>query len=194
MNKLILVLFLLFSIASLQAQNLENFNDHRLNLTANGMLVLGTWATANLTINPILQLNTTGSRKYFHQMNAMWGAVNLGIAGLGYYHAIKGDESVLSLSKTITEQQNIEKLLLFNAGLDVAYLSTGFFLRERSKTHQNKPERLLGFGNSLILQGAWLFAFDLGFYLIQNKHGKGLGTILDGLAFSPTGFSLTLPI
>lgn len=180
------------ALSVIQAQDLEEFNSQRLNLTANGMLVLGTWGLANLTVNPVLQFNATGSRKYFHQMNTMWGAVNLGLAGVGYYNAIKGNPSLFSLAQTISEQQSMEKILLLNTGLDIAYLSTGFFLREKSKSHTNRPERLYGYGNSLILQGAWLFAFDLGFYLLQNKQGKGLGKIIDGLAVTPNGVMFNL--
>ncbi|MFW5728036.1 MAG: DUF6992 family protein [Spirochaetota bacterium] len=43
--------------------------------------------------------------------------------------------------------------------LPVGYVMAGFFLREYAET-QEEP-RFAGWGNSLILQGSFLFAFDV---------------------------------
>jgi len=189
---LFITIGLLFISTLVFSQNLETFNQERLKMTSNGMLVLGTWALGNIAINPILQSRATGSKKYFYQMNTLWNTVNLGIAGFGYYNAVKGDPASFSFSQSLIEQGKIEKALLFNSGLDLAYISTGFYLRQRSKTSLNNPDRLLGFGHSLILQGAWLFAFDLSFYLIQNNHSGKLMNLVDGLAFTPNGVLFTM--
>lgn len=183
--------FLLVS-GFLAAQNLVNLNQERLDLTKNGMIVLGSWAAINLISSPILAHKSSGSAKYFHQMNGGWNLINIALAGVGYYQATQLGLSDLSLVSSLIEQQKIEKLLLFNAGLDVAYVATGLYLIEKSKTNTNHPDRLQGFGQSLILQGAWLFAFDLGFYLLQHHHGSKLMDKIEGLSINPTGLSLTL--
>ena len=172
MNSIIPTLFL-SAISPHLDQDIHQFNLERIDLTQSGMIVLGTWALLNILLSPILAIKSTGAAKDFHQMNALWNIVNLALAIYGYYTADNNDAS-LSLVETIIEQTTIEKILLFNAGLDLAYIATGFYLKERSKNNTKHQNRLLGFGNSLILQGAWLFVFDLGFYLFQNKHAESL--------------------
>ena len=186
-----MVLIFLLIPGLLWAQEWTAFNQERLTMTRHGMLVLGTWAASNLIVNPILASQASGSRKYFFRMNAYWNVVNLAIAGIGYYGAAKADPNLLSLSETISEQHKIEKLLLFNAGLDLAYVLGGLYLRERSKNTNNNPDRLKGFGESIILQGAWLFAFDMAFYLFQRHHGVPL---IEGLSLIPSPVGLTLAV
>lgn len=63
----------------------------------------------------------------------------------------------------------MQNFLLLNAGLDVAYIATGFYLKERAK-NSSSPERLRGYGNSLLLQGGFLLAFDIAFYFIHQNN------------------------
>ncbi len=192
MNRVSLFFLCFFSYTILGAQELVTFNQERLDLTQKGMLVLGSWAGANILLSPILAGNASGSTKFFHQMNGYWNAINLIIAGFGYYSAVTGEPSGFTLGESIVEQQKIEKLLLFNAGLDVAYVLGGLYLVERSKRVAKNSDRFKGFGRSVMLQGAFLFAFDVGFYLFQHAHGRKLPDIVDGLALGPTGFILTV--
>jgi len=154
------------------------------------MLVLGSWAVTNIALSPFLASRASGSQRYFHQMNGYWNGVNLVIAGLGYSTAITSDPNGLSLSESLSEQHSIEKILLFNAGLDLAYVAGGLYLQERSSRSTKNANRLKGFGQSLVLQGAFLFAFDVAFYLFQHQHGGELLKVVDQLAVSPTGFRL----
>lgn len=189
-NRMLIFTFLLSLFLCASAQDLESFNIDRLDKTKVGLLVLGTWATANVALSPILASRSSGSNKYFHQMNGYWNAVNLVIAGVGYYSAATTDPSGLTLSESLKEQSSLEKILLFNAGLDLAYVAGGLYLRERSKNDIKNASRLRGFGNSIMLQGGFLFAFDVAFYLVQQSHGARLLKYVDQLALSPTGFSL----
>jgi len=185
------IVFLVFiSLNTVSAQNLDGFNNERLNLNKKGMLVLGSWAAANIVLSPILANSSSGSEKYFHQMNGYWNGVNLIIGGLGYYTALKTDPNGLSMSQTLKEQHKLEKTLLFNAGLDLAYIAGGFYLQERAKNTISNADRLQGFGQSLVLQGGFLFAFDVAFYLVQKNHGAKLFPLVDNLAIHPTGFSI----
>jgi len=139
----------------------------------------------NLVSSPIMASRTHGSERYFYQMNGYWNIVNLAIAGFGYYSASQGDTD-LSLSTSLMEQGKIEKILLFNAGLDLAYMAGGAYLIERSRNVDNRPERLKGFGQSLVLQGAFLFTFDLILYTVHHQHATALFKLMDGLSFHPT--------
>lgn len=192
MNKRILLFQLAFFITMMGfSQSLEEFNTQRLNLNKQGMMVLGTWALVNLASSPILSSRASGSERYFHQMNGLWNTVNLTLAGIGYYTAATADPSVLSLSESMSAQFSMEKILLFNAGLDLAYITAGIYLQQRAKSSFNNRERFNGYGQSLVLQGAFLLVFDLGFYWFQNQHGKGLFNMVDQLAVGPTAVQLT---
>lgn len=192
MNKRLLLFHVVFVVSlTCWSQSLESFNTNRLDLNKKGMIVLGTWALANLASSPILASRAEGSRKYFHQMNGFWNTVNLTLAGVGYYTAATTDVSGLMLSETLQAQHSMEKILLFNAGLDLAYMAGGLYLQQRAKTTAKNKERLKGFGQSLVLQGAFLFVFDVGFYLVQNNHSKQLLKFVDELALGPMGVQFT---
>lgn len=156
------------------------------------MIILGSWAAANLFSSPVLAGRASGSKRYFHQMNGFWNIVNVGIAGAGYLALTKEDPSSFTLAQSILEQQKIEKLLLFNTGLDIAYVLGGLYMAERSKNIIKNADRLKGFGQSIMLQGGFLFAFDLLFYLTMNSHGKGVYTLLNSLQITPNSVGMLI--
>lgn len=124
-------LFLSFS-TSIFSQNLmlPIFNQERNDLNRKGMIVLGSWAGANLITNGILLSNSSGSDKYFYQMNIYWNVVNGALAGLGVLGP-KKKQGNLSAFQTLEEQSSTEKTFLINTGLDVAYVMTGAYLLEK---------------------------------------------------------------
>lgn len=136
---------------------LEVFNATRLEYNRQGMWILGSWALLNLLIGAIRGFQTRGQVQAFHQMNAYWNLVNLGIAGYGYWQASQISLGV-NFWEVLTAQQQIEKVLLFNAALDLAYMAVGFFLIEKGL--RLEKERWIGFGKSILLQGAFLLLFD----------------------------------
>lgn len=73
---------------------------------------------------------------------------------------------------------------MFNAGLDVGYVLGGLYLTERAKSAAKNPERLRGFGQSIVLQGGFLFVFDLAMYLIVNHHGRLLEPLLKNVTLT----------
>jgi len=149
-------------------------------LAERGMAVLGTWALLNLLISGY-QVNRSEVRieaMYFHQMNLGWNFVNALLAVWGMLQAQPNHVAGLSLPESLTAQFNFEKILLFNAGLDVAYVCIGSWLRARATTAHKLPERLLGFGRSLWLQGAFLLVFDVGFYLVYHQQARRLLDLL----------------
>jgi len=181
---ILLIMLFFFSAVFSQTSELTNFNSYRNGVNQSAMLALGGWAIGNITIGSVLYFKTSGSNKYFHQMNIAWNLVNLGIAGIGYYSSINPDTTI-TLMKSLKEQSNIEKILLFNAGLDIAYVMTGFYMKERSKNSENNSDRFKGYGNSLILQGTFLFVFDLTLYYFQVKNNLPLEPLLSLVYFTP---------
>ena len=124
-----------------------------------GMKLLGGWALANIVTGSLGRSQTTGTTRYFHEMNAGWNAVNLTIASVALMTL--PDVSTWTLDQGFQEASRLDKILLFNAGLDLGYMALGYALIERGKRLDSS--RLQGYGQSLILQGAFLFVFDLAF-------------------------------
>jgi hypothetical protein len=191
----ILTFVLLFSAGWLWSQSLSitDFNAQRLQKQRSAMLVLGAWSVANIGSGLALRGQERNTTHYFHTMNAAWNTVNLAIAGFGYWSASRTDPGSFDLFGTIDEQYKFQKILLFNAGLDVGYMATGLFLIERSNNPaRNNPERLKGFGQSLLLQGGFLFAFDLVNYWIHARQNGQLPAWLEGLSMTGQGLSWSL--
>jgi hypothetical protein len=82
--------------------------------------------------------------------------------------------------------QTLEKVFFINTGLDVAYMAAAAFLWQRGEATNDR--RFVGFGQALLLQGGFLFAFDLTMALLNvNLSNK----LFDSLTFTPVGVSGT---
>lgn len=195
--KNIFLLLLIIPSAQLFSQervsdSLFSFHESRMNLNESAMLVLGGWAAGNILIGLYGNFRANGEAKYFHQFNAMWNVVNLGIAAYSYFNAVNSDPSVLSKFEIVDDYNSLQRFLLLNAGLDVAYIMTGFYLKERAKRSPSS-ERLLGYGNSLLLQGGFLLIFDIGLYFIhQSNANVNLYPQLESLLNGGVGAGLIL--
>lgn len=133
-----------------------------------------------------------GRSGYFHQMNFLWNTVNLGLAGAGLWEVFHTDPAALDLAGTLSAQHQIEKLLLLNTGLDIAYITAGFYLRERSLRQSSNSERLAGYGDALLLQGGFLLLFDVGFYASHAVHAPALQKLLTSMHAVPGGLGFVL--
>ncbi len=149
------------------------FNARRLQLNQRGMAVLGTWAVGNIAAGFALRKGPTDDpQRYFHEMNAYWNVVNLALAGAGLWQARRAPVA-LSLSQTVQKHYNIRQLLLFNAGLDVGYMAAGAYLKERGqRPEKSAAAKWIGYGQSILWQGAFLFVFDLVLFGAHQRHGK----------------------
>lgn len=175
-----------------QQTNLTAFNKERERINRTGIKVLAGYSAANITYGSIAAGQANGSNKYFHEMNAIWNGITLGITGIGFFTAKK--EGILSFNESLKKQHNIEKLFLFNAGLDVAYITGGAYLKERSKTTTKNPLRLKGYGEGLMLQGGVLLLFDGIMYAIHNRHGKSLQKMGEKIQLTITGNGIGLVV
>ena len=143
----------------------------------NAMLVLGGWAVGNIGLGLALRANSTGETRRFHEMNAIWNGVNLGIAGFGYYAALR-EPATLGAFAALEKEQTFQKVLLFNAGLDVGYMLGGMYLLERGRRPAADTDRLRGYGKAVLLQGGFLFVFDLVNYFVASGRNDGYGLLL----------------
>ena len=170
------------------AQPLLEFNGDREQINKKLMIGLGSWATANFIASGIgWAAVPKGEARYFHQMNVMWNTVNIGLAIPGYLKAKKA-HSTLTFSETVRKQHQTEKIFLINTGLDVGYIASGLILRSEAKSNLEKHDQFKGYGNSLLMQGGFLFLFDLTAYVIHNRHSKkSLDNLMNSIEMSSNG-------
>jgi hypothetical protein len=184
---IIIVIILPFSAFSqINKNELTRINDSRIQTNSDAMLILGGWALTNMGTGTYGMITTDGNTRHFHEMNLMWNSVNLGIAALGYLSA-RNSSTDLTLAETIDELHKMEKILLFNAGLDFGYMAAGAYLWERGLRKDHS--RLEGYGQSMILQGAFLFVFDVILYAVVRNDQKEALRLLKGIQASPSGLS-----
>ena len=179
------------------APALANFAATRTRLDQRGLAVLGGWAVSNILVSGIATGQTDGSAHYFHQMNIGWGAVNLVLAGTGYLAARRAaNQPITDRAGNVRAQSRTEKLYLFNAGLDVAYLATGLYLLEkgRNPTADGSPDRWRGYGQSLLLQGGFLLLFDGFQYATHHRHGQQLYPLLGRVRIGPGAVAVSWPV
>lgn len=180
-QKVLLVFLFCFAALPLFAQEamaLEEFNQTRLAYNQSGMLILGSWALINLVWGSLGAKQTKGEVKAFHQMNVYWNLVNLAIAGFGYWQASQ-EVPRLDFWASIEAQHGIEKILLFNAGLDMGYIVIGAYLMELGR--RKDKGNWVGFGKSIVLQGAFLLVFDAILYGFHHSHAGELAKLFKAL-------------
>ena len=113
---LLTFLLISFHLSYSQDSLLLSLNQDRLQLNQTAMWVLGTWATGNIVTGVIGRNNASGSRKYFHEMNAIWNVVNLGIAGFALYGSYNTDPASFDLWQTYNEQQKTREDIVIQLG------------------------------------------------------------------------------
>ncbi|MBC5992693.1 hypothetical protein H8S84_07590 [Pontibacter sp. SD6] len=152
---------LLALAAQAQTGALATVNLEQKSILRVGMLVLGGWAILNILLASFKLTTTTRSPKYFYQMNLYWNIVNLIIAGIALHNIISLNEAAMDVVESIQQHVWYKKVLYLNVGLDVAYLLLGAYLKQRSQTAHLRPERLMGWGRSIFLQGFFLLLLDV---------------------------------
>ncbi|MCA6371900.1 MAG: hypothetical protein IM631_10925 [Cytophagales bacterium] len=171
----------------------NDFDNRKNKLQHDGMVVLGSWASANIIGSAIgYGLSTSNEEKEFYIMNGSWGLINLGLALPALLTKPKPTASLYDLQRN---QTKFEKIFLANAVLDVAYIAGGFYLKEYASNQSalKDQERFNGFGNAIILQGAGLMAFDIAMTLLTTKNRRThLDPFLKKTYFSFSGNSLRL--
>ncbi|MEJ8801218.1 DUF6992 family protein [Pontibacter sp. H249] len=180
MRKLLylLLLLLLPFVTYAQSSPLATFNLEQASTLRTGMLVLGGWAILNILLASFKLTTTTRARRYFYHMNLYWNIINLLIAGIALHQIISSDKEAMALAESIEQHIWFKKVLYLNVGLDVAYIFLGAYLEQRSKTALLKPERLQGWGQSVILQGFFLLLLDVVLVVFLESIDEGLFILL----------------
>jgi hypothetical protein len=186
-----IILFTLTIILSSSIHSQEDqmsFLEKKTQIEKRSMTTLAGWAGLNIVSGSIGWATTEDESKYFNQMNVAWNIVNLGIS---LPSLLRKHPKDLSNDEIMRQQHTIEKVLLLNVGLDVAYVTSGFLLKEMSKNNPDNYHRYRGFGNSLLLQGGFLFVFDIIQFVVHQQHRKkGAQNLSSGLSLSKQGIGL----
>lgn len=167
MRVALLLLFLSTSAVFGQvAQYQKDFNKINEGL----MVTLGSYAVSNFALSGAgYFLSEDESTKRFHEMNVMWNTVNLGLAVPGYIKA-RRNAGNYSIEGMLAQQRKTEQIFLINTGLDVGYMAAGYFMSTDAELRGDREALFRGYGNSLMLQGGFLFAFDLVAFGIHRSH------------------------
>lgn len=178
-------------VLSVRAQSdslLRSIAQKQFKLQRTSTQILAGWSAANLVISGVAIGKSEGSTRYFHEMNLYWNAVNVGIAGLGLLSLRKAQHNA-TVSSVVKDHYTLQKTLLFNTGLDVAYMTSGLWLLDKSKTEMNQTrnQRFRGFGQAVLIQGGFLFVFDLTNYLLHRQDAPRLHRVLDKVALNSNG-------
>lgn len=92
---------------------------------------------------------------------AAWGAVDAVIALIGRRQTQRREKNPAEAADTAVQAQeaaNLRRLLGINTGLDVLYVLGGAWL---ARTRGAEDTQWRGHGHGIIVQGAFLFLFDL---------------------------------
>lgn len=145
-------------------------------LNKKGMLVLGSWATGNILTSAFMLPQRSGSYHRFYQMNMYWNFVNLALAVPGYFGARKKLQQYRKNTLFVSpddyrkSQRKTEKLFLINSGLDVLYMGAGILMMQQSNKNPSNFDLVNGYGKSILLQGGFLFTFDLAMFLFHRNN------------------------
>ena len=178
MKKISISIVALLVVFSATAQ--AGFNDsialRRNRLKQGAMVVLGSFAAANIASGFVAANNTSGEAKYFWHMNAYWNCINLGIAGLGYVAIQNGFGKQYTLAGNYKQQKTIERLYLINAGLDVVYITGGLLLvnKGNNEAEPDRQDQYKGYGKSIAAQGAFLLLMDGVLAALHHKNTLAL--------------------
>lgn len=188
----ILALILVLSLqASSQTHN--DFYTRSQQINRSGLYFLGGWAAANMAVGTYGWMRYEGDIRYFHQMNAAWNLVNAGIASWALLNISREDISGLSDHELLRKHIRTENIFLINAGLDILYMAGGAWMLQASSRNEEYADMLKGYGQSVIMQGAFLFLFDLAKFGIQYRHRQGFWQNTQ-LGFTPSGIGLAITL
>lgn len=183
----LLSLFIFFTKNLIAQQDSVKFfiQEHQ-TINKKAMLALGAWSIGNgiYSLNQLEQSSNLQAQ-YFHQMNLAWSGVNLIIAST-FYTKNRRKLNDQDFKTAVSLLANTTKSFGTNMLLDGVYIALGISMNKVAAQNNNlQQQRLIGFGNAIAYQGAFLLAFDALLYGIHKKHGKKLHAISQHVSLYP---------
>lgn len=144
--------------------------------------VLGWWSLVNVLAGIAGMVLAEGLWKYFFMMNAAWGFINAGVTHIFIRHTFFRKFRQGNILQRFEVQRHAEKVLLLNIGLDLAYITTGLYLKALGLgCNALYADLWFGFGWSVILQGIYLFVQDNIFHYLHYLNIKKAKPFMMGL-------------
>jgi hypothetical protein len=132
-----------------------------------GSSVLTGWAVANIASGIAGALLVENDTRYVHEMNALWNSVNLTLGIIGLVNNGRRGPKVDSIGEARRVNRKTRRVYLINGALDVVYIGAGALTAGLGRRF-DQP-RTVGWGTSIVLQGAWLFAYDIAMVLAHER-------------------------
>lgn len=190
----VLFIFLISTSTILRAQ-VADYQREFNKINEGLMLTLGSYVVSNFAISGVGYYTADSeTTQRFHEMNVMWNTVNLGLAVPGYLKA-KRNNANFDWSEMQRKQRKTERIFLINSALDIGYMATGVYMRNDAVNRGDRQALFEGYGNSLLVQGGFLFVFDLAAYGIHRTHyNQKFEKLQNRVAIQPqgTGFIVAL--
>ncbi len=169
--KFVFFSFFIFHFSFLHSQEIwitEPFIQTQARLNKDGAIGLNSWALLNIGYSGSQLNKTSGQEYYFHKMNLIWGGIDLAV---GIPTFIRSQRIYKGKVQLKLDKYNPKKYLAIysvNSWLDLAYIGAGLIVKSRA-SQSSDPNMLKGYGNSIIMQGGFLFTFDSVMYLLHRK-------------------------
>lgn len=170
---------------------LKDFDERFRLILRKHLAVLGWWCLLNTIASTCGMLLLSGEWLYFLLMNVSWAVVNFWVVLWIYDHIITRRFADGNTYHRFEGQRHVEKMLLLNIGLDLAYVFAGLFLWTLGRLPSTTLSELwIGFGWSVIMQGVFLFVHDNVFYRLHRINFRKARTYLESvLIHKPMGMA-----
>lgn len=126
-----------------------------------GLRPLLAWGIGSSLAGALLALLPRPFWRQFGLQAVGWGIVDVLLAIAGRRQALLRAEELASHARdesaAARDAEQLQRILLLNAGLDLLYIAGGLWATGR---HPDRPERR-GFGLGITVQGLFLLAYDL---------------------------------
>jgi len=118
------------------------------------------WSVASIVLGGWLMRKDNADQRGFGQQAAAWGVIDAAIALGGWFGSQRRSRAADAGSAEVQakETRSLRRLLWINTGLDVLYMLGGFLWARRADPQKRG---WAGHGWGVVVQGAFLFVFDL---------------------------------
>ena len=165
---------------------LKDFDERFRLILSRHLAILGWWCLVNLLAAFVGIYFSSNWWWYFFVMNVSWALINLAVVYFLFKHVLFQRYRDGNTFDRFEVQYHVDKMMLLNIGLDLAYIMTGLFLYTLSLIPNiYLPEMWLGFGYSVVLQGAFLFFQDHYIHWLHRINFKKAKPYLERLIVSP---------
>ncbi|MEJ5250021.1 MAG: hypothetical protein WHS90_19775 [Caldilinea sp.] len=116
------------------------------------------WGLFNVIIGALLQGTSSPFWRAFGQQSIGWGVINTALAIFGRHGLRRKLARGYPTEEAQRDAHNLRRILWINTGLDVLYVAGGWQL---ARSRGGVDAKACGHGVGVVVQGAFLFVFDL---------------------------------